>query len=239
MNCILLYLCFRYIVHNDINNPMISSFNAFDKVLGTYDPDLLVISGLQMMDNYPFQDGRFFCHFEHIYDYMSNEISSRSRDFTDKRKNLLINVKKQMVERPSSTRIHFEMASFAEDKLLFELCDLVVPFADSLGMNEQEIANLYNTMYYGNISLVANSTPRVATVLDQMRTLFKLIRLRSKSVANSRELTRIHVHTLAYQAIFTVKDSIWKNTMAAAAKASLTAHRHVCASSNVSHSDEL
>ncbi|GAB1864295.1 ADP-dependent glucokinase [Camponotus japonicus] len=197
----------RYIIHNDMNNPLISSFNAFDKVLGTYDPDLLVISGLQMMDNYPFQEGE--------------------------RKNLLLNVKKQMLERLSSTKIHFEMASFAEDKLLFELCDLVVPFADSLGMNEQEIANLYNTMYYGNISLVADSTPRVATVLDQMRTLFKLIRLRSKSIANARELTRIHVHTLAYQAIFTVKNSIWKNTMAAAAKASLTAHRHVCASSNV------
>lgn len=154
--------------------------------------------------------------------------------FPGERKNLLLNVKKQMLERLSSTKIHFEMASFAEDKLLFELCDLVVPFADSLGMNEQEIANLYNTMYYGNISLVADSTPRVATVLDQMRTLFKLIRLRSKSIANARELTRIHVHTLAYQAIFTVKNSIWKNTMAAAAKASLTAHRHVCASSNVS-----
>ncbi|EFN70698.1 ADP-dependent glucokinase [Camponotus floridanus] len=197
----------RYIIHNDMNNPLISSFNAFDKILRTYDPDLLVISGLQMMDNYPFQEGE--------------------------RKNLLLNVKKQMLERLSSTKIHFEMASFAEDKLLFELCDLVVPFADSLGMNEQEIANLYNTMYYGNISLVADSTPRVATVLDQMRTLFKLIRLRSKSITNARELTRIHVHTLAYQAIFTVKNSIWKNTMAAAAKASLTAHRHVCASSNV------
>jgi hypothetical protein len=36
---------------------MISSFHAFDKVLGTYDPDLLVISGLQMMDNYPFREG--------------------------------------------------------------------------------------------------------------------------------------------------------------------------------------
>lgn len=145
-----------------------------------------------------------------------------------------MNVKRQMIERPSSTKLHFEMASFAEDKLLFELCDLVVPYADSLGMNEQEIANLYNAMYYGNISLVANSTPRVATVLDQMRTLFKLIRLRGRSIADARELTRIHVHTLAYQAIFTVKGSIWKNTMAAAAKASLTANRHVCASSNVS-----
>lgn len=126
------------------------------------------------------------------------------------------------------------MASIAEDKFLFELCESIIPYADSLGMNEQEIANLHNAMYYGNISLVANSTPRIATVLDQMRTLFKLIRTRSKSLASSRELTRIHVHTLAYQAIFAVKDSVWKNTMAAAAKASLTAHRHVCATSHVS-----
>lgn len=215
-----------------MNNPLISSFNAFDKVLGTYDPDLLVISGLQMMDNYPFQEGNFSIS---AVSFPSMNLLNMFRVyFPGKRKNLLLNVKKQMLERLSSTRIHFEMASFAEDKLLFELCDLVVPFADSLGMNEQEIANLYNTMYYGNISLVADSTPRVATVLDQMRTLFKLIRLRSKSIANARELTRIHVHTLAYQAIFTVKNSIWKNTMAAAAKASLTAYRHVCASSNVS-----
>ncbi|XP_076632789.1 ADP-dependent glucokinase [Colletes latitarsis] len=197
----------RFIVHNDAHNPMIGSFNAFDKFLSTYEPNLLVVSGLQMMDNYPFPDGV--------------------------RQKLLLKVKKQMMEQSPSTKIHFEMASFAEDKLLFELCDSIIPFADSLGMNEQEIANLHNAMYYGNISLVANSTPRIATVLDQMRTLFKLIRAKSKSVANSRELTRIHVHTLAYQAIFTMKGSMWKNTMAAAAKASLTAHRHVCATSQV------
>ncbi|XP_003707744.1 ADP-dependent glucokinase isoform X2 [Megachile rotundata] len=197
----------RYIVHNDANNPMISSFEAFDKLLSTYDPHLLVISGLQMMDNYPLLDGE--------------------------KEKLLLKVKKQMVNRSSSTKIHFEMASFSEEKLLFELCETVIPFADSLGMNEQEIANLHNAMYYGNISLVANSTPRIATVLDQMRTLFKLIRTRSKNIAHSRQLTRIHVHTLAYQAIFTTKNSMWKNTMAAAAKASLTAHRHVCATSHV------
>lgn len=52
-------LFLRYIIHNDMNNPTISSFDAFDKVLRTYDPDLLVVSGLQMMDNYPFQEGNF------------------------------------------------------------------------------------------------------------------------------------------------------------------------------------
>lgn len=50
-------MIFRYIVHNDANNPMLSSLDAFDKLLSTYDPHLLVVSGLQMMDNYPFADG--------------------------------------------------------------------------------------------------------------------------------------------------------------------------------------
>lgn len=150
------------------------------------------------------------------------------------RRQRLMKVQQQMIDQPKSTKIHFEMASFAEENLLLELSDHVIPFADSLGMNEQEIANLYNSMYYGNISLVADSNPRVATVLDQMRTLFKLIRRNGKLIEKSRELTRIHVHTLAYQAIFNVKNSVWKNTMAAAAKASLTANRHVCGSNNVS-----
>ncbi|XP_046623724.1 ADP-dependent glucokinase isoform X1 [Neodiprion virginianus] len=197
----------RYIVHNDINNPTISSLEEFDKLLPEFAPDLFVVSGLQMMDNYPFPEGV--------------------------RLSRLLKVKQQMIAQPKSTKIHFEMASFTEESLLLELTELVIPFADSLGMNEQEVTNLHNLMLYGNISLVADSNPRVATVLDQMRTLFKLVRRNEKSFMNARQLTRIHVHTLAYQAILNVKNSRWKNTMAAAAKASLTANRHVCGSNNV------
>ena len=47
-------------------------------------------------------------------------------------------------------------------------------------------------------------------------------------------ITRIHVHTLAFQAVLTSKDSEWKSGLSAAAHASLTAHRHVCASGKVS-----
>ena len=48
-----------------------------------------------------------------------------------------------------------------------------------------------------------------------------------------RPLTRLHLHTLAYQAILVTENSPWKNTRFAAAKASLTANRHVCASQKV------
>lgn len=58
----------------------------------------------------------------------------------------------------------------------------------------------------------------------------RIIRNRSKKVDNFKKLTRIHVHTLAYQAIFTDRTSAWRRCKAAAAKASLTANRHVCGS---------
>lgn len=69
-----------------------------------------------------------------------------------------------------------------------------------------------------------------------MRRLFKILNKQyyenEKSEKNHRLLSRIHVHTLAYQAILVVKNSEWKNTKNACAKASLTANRHVC-NSNV------
>ena len=49
----------RFIIHNDVNNPTMSSLEDLDFILknGEYNPNLLVVSGLQMMDHYPFQPG--------------------------------------------------------------------------------------------------------------------------------------------------------------------------------------
>ena len=50
----------RFIIHNDQQNPTVSSLEDLDHVLknGEYSPNLLVVSGLQMMDNYPFNPGK-------------------------------------------------------------------------------------------------------------------------------------------------------------------------------------
>jgi len=42
-----------------------------------------------------------------------------------------------MISMAPSTQIHFEMASFAELELLKQLTKFVVPYSDSMGMNEQ------------------------------------------------------------------------------------------------------
>ncbi|KAK6180797.1 hypothetical protein SNE40_008783 [Patella caerulea] len=194
----------RLILHSDNSNPYLQSLEDFQQELKTFKPSLVVIGGLQMMDNFPFEEGQ---RLERLH----------------KLQNLLAQVS-------PSTKIHFEMASFTDSALLKEIYTTVMTHSDSLGMNEQELPNLVGLLTHGRITLVSESYPRVATVLDQMRLVYNKMR---KSHRTGRKLTRLHVHTLAYQAILTTKSSSWKNTMSAAAKASLTAHRHVCGSSYI------
>ncbi|XP_054723956.1 ADP-dependent glucokinase-like, partial [Uloborus diversus] len=137
-----------------------------------------------------------------------------------------------MAKQPNNVRIHFEMASFSDETLLKNLVENIIPFADSLGMNEQELPNLYQMMKYGNVSLLAESRPRIAAVLDQMRNVFNYLQ-GTEETSGRRKLTRLHVHTLAFQAFLVNKESQWKNTKAAAAKSALTANRHTCGSDEI------
>ncbi|XP_055625400.1 ADP-dependent glucokinase [Toxorhynchites rutilus septentrionalis] len=201
----------RYILHNDHNNPFINSLEEFELALPEFNPHLFVVSGLQMMDNYVYQPGV--------------------------RESRIEKVRAQMQSQPSDTLVHFEMASFVELELFQLLLKDVIPYSDSLGMNEQELDNLQQVLETGKISLVADCNPRVALSLDQLRAVIRILNndyyMKRDADPNRRMLSRIHLHTLAYQAIVTAKGTSWNNTKNAAAKASLTAHRHVCASSIV------
>ena len=121
------------------NNPTIGSLEGFEEPLKNYKANLFVVGGLQMMDNYPFAPG---------------ERAARLKKVRD-----------QMASQKSSTRVHFEMASFVDDSLLRDLAEYVIPYADSLGMNEQELPNLRSMLMYGNVSLVSDSNPRTAITL--------------------------------------------------------------------------
>jgi len=194
----------RFIIHRDLNNPLVSSLEQFSQALPGFNPQLLVVGGLQMMDNFPFKEGE--------------------------RLQRILLIKDQMAAMDKDTRVHFEMASFVDESLLAELTEHIIPQADSLGMNEQELPNLHSLLTKGEVTTMADSNPRIAVVLDQMREVYSIL---SVARGENRPVTRIHLHTLAYQAILTAKGSPWKNNGAAAVKASLTAHRHVCADKDV------
>lgn len=202
----------RYIIHSDDHNPYLTSMEEFAAKLGGFTPDLVVVGGLQMMDNFPFQSGE--------------------------RAALLSRLANLLASSTPRIGVHFEMASFVEESIMEDLLHFVIPRADSLGMNEQELPNLLSLLKGSNITVLSDPNPRVATVLDQMREVYRILNQRYKdasagSDAEAKPLTRLHVHTLAFQAMIVTHGSQWKNTMSATAKASLTANRHVCGSNNI------
>ncbi|KAM7014672.1 ADP-dependent glucokinase [Tautogolabrus adspersus] len=203
----------RYIIHSDDHNPYLDSMEEFTEKLEDFKPDLLVVGGLQMMDNFPFQMGE--------------------------RDTLLSRLSDLLSTSSPKLGVHFEMASFVEESIMEDLLHYVIPRADSLGMNEQELPNLLSLLKGSTITVLSDPNPRVATVLDQMREVYRILNQRYKNSSeetNSGEgkpLTRLHVHTLAFQAMIVTRGSQWKNTMSATAKASLTANRHVCGSNDI------
>ncbi len=218
----------RLIVHSDDNNAqLVSRAPFFEEVFKEFNssssggdgghyhhhhpPDLLIISGLQMLDNSPLA------------------IQQRSAAIGRMADDLRV----LQYHRPA-LKVHFEMASYTENALLGAVVDSLFPTVDSFGMNEQEVANLLSFLKYGNISLVSSPFPRIAHVLDEMRQLYSLL-----TMIDGGRVSRIHVHTLAYQVVAVkleekegrdggkdATDAKWPNSAAAMAKAALTAYRH-------------
>uniref|UniRef100_A0A1A7Z4N1 ADP-dependent glucokinase 2 n=1 Tax=Iconisemion striatum TaxID=60296 RepID=A0A1A7Z4N1_9TELE len=207
----------RYIIHSDDHNPYLDSLEEFAKKLRDFRTDLIVVGGLQMMDNFPFLPGER----EAVLSRLEGLLSSSSPQIG----------------------IHFEMASFVDESIVDDLLHHVIPHADSLGMNEQELPNLLSLLKGSNITVLSDPNPRVATVLDQMREVYRILNQHHKDTSSDsntngakskgKPLTRLHVHTLAFQAMIVKHGSQWKNTMSAIAKASLTANRHVCGSNDI------
>uniref|UniRef100_A0A1B0FJP7 ADP-dependent glucokinase n=1 Tax=Glossina morsitans morsitans TaxID=37546 RepID=A0A1B0FJP7_GLOMM len=198
----------RYILHNDQTNPYLRSLENLEKAVKDYQPHLIVISGLQMMDSYKFEKGV--------------------------RESRLLKVMQQLTNALPQTLLHFEMASYVEIELLQQLKQYVLPYVDSLGMNEQELENLAQVLEFGRTTLASDCNPRLAPTLDKMRKILRMLafdyyKYTTKTDKTKRRLlTRIHLHTLAYQALMTVSNSNWKNTRLAVAKAALMANRYVC-----------
>jgi len=156
-----------------------------------------------MMEGYPYQSGERDLYFNKIRNIMS--------------------------EAKAETKTHFELASFVDEEIMTSIKDYVLPYSDSVGMNEQELPNLLSLMKTGSTTKVAPAYPRVASVLDQMREIYEL----AKAEKWPRLMSRLHVHNIAFQAIMVREGTGWRKTMTATAYSALVAHRHVCQTDDI------
>ena len=101
------------------------------------------------------------------------------------------------------------MSSFPDHIQLRNVVEHAILYGDSLGCNEQELPNIRAVLNSteggggrgGGFAVVSDSHPRIAHTLDHMRAVFELTRGRAERREGGRSLSRLHVHTLAYQVL--------------------------------------
>ena len=143
---------------------------------------------------------------------------------------------------PESVPVHFEMASMGDLRLLKRLAQGLLPRADSIGLNEQELATLY-TVLGGKYSSDIQESKLVSTVPDPA-TVARVIEYvvdRVKPLGKRRVLSRVHFHCFGYHIVAEsaqAKERGFKHALEGTIAGSVKATERACDKTNF-EDDEL
>uniref|UniRef100_A0A7N5JVD4 ADP dependent glucokinase n=2 Tax=Ailuropoda melanoleuca TaxID=9646 RepID=A0A7N5JVD4_AILME len=193
----------RFIFSHDLSNGAMNMLEVFVSSLEEFQPDLVVLSGLHMMEG-------------------------QSKELQRKR---LLEVVTSISDIPAGTPVHLELASMTNKELMRSIVhQQVFPAVTSLGLNEQELLFLSQAASGPHSSLSSwNGVPDVGMVSD---ILFWILKEHGWSKSRASDLTRIHFHTLVYHILATV-DGHWANQLAAVAAGARVAGTQACATETI------
>ncbi|KAF0707210.1 hypothetical protein AaE_013726 [Aphanomyces astaci] len=117
----------RYYLNHDVYNARLSVLEEFDQALTTFNPNMVVIGGLQLMEVDTDEDRRY----------------SRLKD---------LSAMLQRLTATKSTLTHYEFAAASDFTLFDDTVKLVLPHVHSIGFNEQELAILHHFLMTGTPS---------------------------------------------------------------------------------------
>ncbi|KAF3830675.1 hypothetical protein GH733_004494 [Mirounga leonina] len=164
----------RFIFSHDFSNGAMNMLEVFMSSLEEFQPDLVVLSGLHMMEG-------------------------QSKELQRKR---LLEVVTSISDIPTGIPVHLELASMTNKELMRSIVHQVFRAVTSLGLNEQELLFLSQAASGPHSSLSSwNGVPDVGMVSD---ILFWILKEHGRSKSRASDLTRIHFHTLVYHILATV-----------------------------------
>ncbi|XP_059496073.1 ADP-dependent glucokinase isoform X1 [Stegostoma tigrinum] len=189
----------RFIFSHDVSNGEMNMMETFITSLEEFEPELVVLSGLHMMEG----QGK-------------EERNKRLQEVS-----LLIS------EIPNEISVHLELASMTDKTYMNTIVDQqVLTIVNSIGLNEQELLFI-SQAGSGPHSLQKhwNGAPDVGMVSDIIFWLLKEYG-RTDSRKDS-DLTRLHFHTLAYHILATV-DGYWNNQISSLVAGARVAGNQAC-----------
>lgn len=164
----------RFIFSHDLSNGAMNMLEVFVSSLEEFQPDLVVLSGLHMMEG-------------------------QTKEIRQKR---LLEAVASISDIPTDIPIHLELASMTDPNLMSEIIHQVFPLVNSIGLNEQELLFLTQAASGPHALLASwNGIPEVGVVSD---ILFWILKEHGRTSEKASDLTRIHFHTLAYHLLATV-----------------------------------
>lgn len=189
----------RFIFSHDMSNGAMTSLEMFVSSLEEFQPDLVVLSGLHMMEG-------------------------QGRQMWDQR---LTEAVAAIAEIRKDVPIHLELASLTDRDYMNNIMQKqVIPIVSSIGLNEQELLFLSQASGGPHADLPSwKGVPDVGRVSDIL--LWVLEQHGRIEPSSEAELTRVHFHTLAYHVLATV-DGYWDNQVAAVTAGARVASTQAC-----------
>ncbi|XP_068000395.1 ADP-dependent glucokinase isoform X2 [Melanerpes formicivorus] len=164
----------RFIFSHDLSNGALNMLEVFVSSLDEFQPDLVVLSGLHMMEG-------------------------QSKEMRHRR---LLEAVASISDIPTDIPIHLELASMTDQDFMSNIVHQVLPLVNSIGLNEQELLFLTQAAAGPHASLGSwSGVPDVGVVSD---ILFWLLKEQGRPARRASDLTRVHFHTLAYHILATV-----------------------------------
>lgn len=134
-----------------------------------------------------------------------------------------------------SIPVHLELASIGDLELMKYLSMNILPFVDSLGLNEQELGLIFFSLN-GEKNLTQNSfkNPQIKTIINSIKFIFQKMKNFSH-IEKTRQLSRIHFHCLTFHLIAEKIPTFfhWKNTEKSIVAGSLESTKQACEFKNV------
>ncbi|KAL4227894.1 hypothetical protein ACF0H5_013334 [Mactra antiquata] len=198
----------RFITSFDESNGKLTMLGKFFSDLDEFNPDLVVISGLHLLDT-----------------QTTGFITSKLTEISEGLRNI-----------PITIPVHLELASMANSDLMKQILKKVLPEVTSLGLNEQELS--FSSYVAGGPHsgdfLTRTGQPEIHKISDMVLWILQEYGYSSKN-PNSR-LTRVHFHSLTYHIVGVVPGA-WHNTESAVAAGTRMAGRQACDAQQLSPPD--
>mmetsp|Transcript_61847 Transcript_61847/g.70944 ORF Transcript_61847/g.70944 Transcript_61847/m.70944 type:complete len:491 (+) Transcript_61847:34-1506(+) len=185
----------RYYVNRDQQISKLEVLDAYHEEIKKYKPDFHGIGGLHLLEP----------HFE-------------GSDIKDK----LYKMKAYWAEaQQRGEQIHLELAAFNNLKFYETLADTAIKQANSIGLNEQELAILHSYLSTQSLVAVSDTNPDANAINGLIVDTLKLM------IENGYEVNRMHLHSLNVHSVC-YKESHWGDGSFGLISSALIAARMGC-----------